>query len=251
VLLDTLRLGLKRWKALPEAERKPGAVKVPGLAKVDARYTRSLPKGGLVLNAYTRILDPDGKKGFVQGSCAFPGRDRAARDHVWLTRAEWQGLVPASPKVGQSFPMPPRIAERLLRFHCLDNTRGEPTYWRREDVRKSALTWTVEAVTPGEVRLKLTGSALLATAPEAAKAARGFDLSLLGYLTYDRARKAIARFDVVVVGDHWGQGVHTRQARPGRKPLGIALELSPGTSPGDLVPPQAARESGGYLPRER
>ncbi len=246
VMLETLRLGLRRWNALPAGERKPGAVKVPALDKVDVRFTRTLPKGGLVLNVSTRILERQ-KKGLVKGSCDSPGGDRAARDHVWLTRADWEGLVPAAPKKGQSFPMPPAIAQRLLRYHFLDNTRGEPPYWGPEQVRKSSLTWTVESVTPAEVRMKLVGSALLATAPKDAE--RGFDLSLLGYLTYDRARKVITRFDAVAIGDHWGDSDLTRGARPGRKPLGIVLELSPGTNPADLVPPQAAREAGEYLPQ--
>src|SRR5262245_14476703 len=61
VMLDTVRLALRRWNALPAEERKPGAVKVPELGKVDARYVRTPPPGGLVLNVFTRILDEDGK----------------------------------------------------------------------------------------------------------------------------------------------------------------------------------------------
>ncbi len=62
-----------------------------------------------------------------------------------------------------------------MRYHFLDNTRSEPPYRGPKVVRKHSLTWTVESVTPAGVRMKLVGSALLATACKAA--ARHFDLS--------------------------------------------------------------------------
>jgi hypothetical protein len=241
VMRETLRQGLARWKGLPAAERKPAAVEVPELTRVDPRYTRTLPAGGLVVKSYTRILDRDGKGALVKGSCDRAGGDRAARDHLWLTREDWQSLVPADPRKGDRFPMPPRLARRLLRFHLLDNTRGEPPSWGDDEVRAQSLTWAVEAVTPAEVRLSLRGTALLATAADPAKARRGFDAALLGHLHYDRSRKVITRLDLLAAGDHWGEGTFTRGARPGRRPLGVAFELSPGKEPADRVPPQAAR----------
>jgi hypothetical protein len=245
-MLQAIRQGLARWKALPASERKPGAVKVPDLAKTDARYTRTPPKGGLIVNVSTRILDLD-KKTFVRGTCRTPGGASAARDHLWLTKTDWQSLIPADATKGKRFEMPAHLAERILRFHLLDNTRGEPNYWQRNQLRKRSLTWIVESVSEKELRLSLEGSALLATDADTAKAARGFDVALRGHLHYDRVRKVITRFDLVAVGEHWGEGTYTRRARPGRKPLGIAFELSPGKAPGDLVPPQGAREVGAYL----
>jgi hypothetical protein len=249
-MLQTFRHALARWKDLPAGQRKPGAIKVPELAKVDPHYARTPPAGGLIANVYTRILDVDRKR-FVRGTCSFPGAALAARDHLWLTKAEWQSLVPADATKGKRFAMPAKIAERILCFHLLDNTRGEPPSWQRDEVRKHSLTWIVESTTAKEIRLRLEGSALLATSADARKAKRGFDVALRGHLLYDRTRKAITRFDLVAVGDHWGEGHFTRNARPGRKPLGIAFELSPNKSPGDRVPPQAAREIGLYLGRYR
>src|SRR5262245_23879956 len=53
VMLETVRQALKRFEALPEVERKAGAVKVPDHGKVDARYARTPPEGGHILRAYT------------------------------------------------------------------------------------------------------------------------------------------------------------------------------------------------------
>src|SRR5262249_12678880 len=122
---------------------------------------------------------------------------------------------------------------------------------QREDVRSRKLTLTVEEVTPATIRLRLDGSALLATDADAAKADRGFDVRLLGHVQYDRAKKTIDRFDVVAVGDHWGQGTYTGGARPARQPLGIASDRAGRKSAADLVPPQAAREIDAYFGRDR
>jgi hypothetical protein len=247
VMRDVLRQGLAKWRRLPAAERRPGAYQYPGLAKSDERYVRTPPPGGLIVNVYTRILDHDEKDGLCRGSCDSPGGDQAARDHLWLTKADWQTLARAATRKGQHFPMPRPLADRLLRFHLVDNTRGEPDFWRPEDVRKAELTWTVEEATPASLRLRLDGSALLATDADPDKAGRGYDVRLLGYLHYDRSKGVLDRFDLLAVGDHWGASTFTPGARPGRKPLGVAMELRRGNDPADLLPPQGARELRAYL----
>src|SRR5262249_27299011 len=136
VMLGVLRDALARWQKLPARERQPGAVQVgKGPGKLDPRYARTPPHGGLILNVFTRILDGD-RGEYARGRCSTRGGERAARDHLWLTRAEWQSLVPAGAKKGQRFAMPQSIAQRILRFHLMDNTRGEPPSWRSEEVRK-------------------------------------------------------------------------------------------------------------------
>jgi len=248
VMRETLKQGLREWQKLPDERRKPSSVKVEDLSKIDAQYARKPPPGGLIVNVYTRILDHD-KDSFCRGTCRTLGGEAAARDHLWLTEAEWRGLIPANPKKGDRTPVPEKVAERILRFHLTDNTRGEPNMWRREEIRSKDLTLTVDDVTPASIRLRLDGSAVLATKADVEKAERGFDVRFLGYIGYDRTKKAIDRFDVVAAGDHWGEGTHTRRARPGKMPLGVAFELSDGKSGADRVPPQAAREVNEYFRR--
>ena len=247
VMRSVAEQALAEFKNLPAEEREPGAVKVPDADKPDPRYHRAPPPGGLVVNVYTRILDHDDKGEFCKGSCKTAGGDQSARDHLWLTKAEWQGLVPKDAKTGDHFPMPAAIARRVARFHTVDNTRGEPPFWSDQEVRKSEMTWTVEEATPAKVRLRLDGSVLVATDADTQKAKRGYDAKLLGYLEYDPAKKEIGRFDLVVLGDFWGDGTYTRGGREGRQPLGIAFELAKGDRPADRVPPQAAREINAYL----
>jgi hypothetical protein len=110
---------------------------------------------------------------------------------------------------------------------------------------------TIEEVTPAVVRLRLDGAALLATSEDAAKADRGFDVRLLGYIRYDREKQVLDRLEIVAVGNHWGEGTYTRRARPGQMPLGVAFELADGRSAADRVPPQAARNLNDYFGRDR
>lgn len=249
VMREVLRKGLAEWHKLPAAERQPGAVKVAELDRTDQRYTRTPPEGVLIVKVYTRILDQDAQGNFCRGSCDFPGGDAAARDHLWLTRDEWQALIPTAAQKGEEHPVPERLFERLLRFHLVDNTRGEPTFWQRGDIRDKKLTMTVEEATDQVVRLRLSGKALLATAVGLTRAERGYDAVLQGVIQYNVRNQAIDRFTLVAVGNHWGRGVYTPGARPGRTPLGIVFELSPGDKPRDRIPPQAARDLGSYLGR--
>jgi hypothetical protein len=245
-----LREGLRQWQALPAAERRPGAVEVGSPGKPDAYYSHTLPPGGLVVNVHTRILDR-GADGLCRGSCRVVGGNLAAHDHLWLTEAEWKSLVPADARAGQSFPVPRRLMMRLFRFHLIDNTRGEPPAWSVKQVRRASMTLTVEEAGPEGLKLRLDGSALLATAADPKRADRGFDVRLLGYLHYDAGKKRLDRFDVVAVGDHWGEGPYTGGARPGRTPLGVAFSLAGGDAPADRVPPQWLREGRVYMEAER
>ena len=244
---EVLQQGLREWKKLSADERKPGAVKVENLGKTDTRYTRTPPPDGLIVNVFTRILDQDSKGALCKGSCKVPGGDAAARDHLWLTREEWQGLFAKDARKGDRRPAPAWLTDRILLYHLVDNTRGEPSFWTKDQVRKQDLTLTVEEAGAKVVRLRLEGTALLATAADPSKAVRGFDARLRGVIEWDPVKKVVERFDLVVLGEHWGEGTYTGNARPGRKPLGVVFELCRGRGAADLVPPQAARGLVEYL----
>jgi len=253
VMRGVLKQALADFKKLPEAQRAPGAIKVEDQAKVDKNYDRKPPKGGLIVNVYTRILDPDpaSKGDYCQGTCDMTGGDRAAHDHLWLTEEDWKALVPLNPKKGETSSMPPKLAMRLLRFHMLDNTRGEPPSWGIKEVRSHSLKLTVTTVTAKEIVLKLDGAALLTTDADPAKAKRGYDVSILATIRYDVDKKTITAFDGVALGLHWGVGPYTGGARPGRTALGIAFALAQGDAPADRVPPQGSRYLRGYLEANR
>jgi hypothetical protein len=244
-----LKRGLDEWKKLPEDQRKPGAVDVPDLEEPDKKYTRTMPENALIVNVFARILEKDSDGVLQCGKASVPGGNAASRDHVWLKEDEWKALIPDQPKAGAEVPLPEHVVNRILRFHLVDNTRGEPSFWKKEEIRSQSLKLTIDSVDEDAIQMKLEGSVQLSTESAESDKARGYDARLLGHIRVDRKARRIDRFDIVAVGDHWGEGTYTRGARPGRTPLGIAFELARGDSPADRAPPQGARDIGGYLAR--
>lgn len=258
---DVTRAELKRALAafarLPAAKRAPGVVRVAEHGPLDARFTRTPPKGGLVVKVNARILDeakPDAlaelTPQFAKGTCSFVGGAMAGRDTLWLDAKDVAELAPAKAEVGFRYELPAVLAGRILRFHLVDFTRGEPPFWKPEEVRRRNLVVSVTAVTPDAIELRLDGEALLCTDADPAKAERGYEVKLLGKLRYQRAAKTFDRFDIAAKGEHWGEGDLTKGARPGRSLLGISFGPVAGEVPADRVPPQAARDLAEYWARE-
>ncbi len=248
---------LDEWKKLPAAEREPGAVKVPDLDpdELDPHFTRILPPGGIVVNTYTRILDhADGSF----ATCAAEANDGSllgllsARDHLWLREEEWKALLEsASAAQGRSVPLPENIAYRVCRFHLVDNTRGEPPLWTREEVRSQTLTIRQTDATREGLHFEIAGKVLLATDPDPAKAKRGYEPEIQGTVVASGDLSKITRFDLLALGNHWGEGTYTGGAREGRNPLGVAFELATGKAIGDDVPPQGISWAPSYYEPHR
>lgn len=245
VMKKVFKDALFKFDKLPEEKRKAGAVKVPDHGRLDPKYTRTPPTDGLIVRVNGRILDEtDG--GYTAGKCEFTGGDMASRDFLWLTKAEVKSLAPPKAKAGDSYPLPAQVAARIARFHLADNTRGEPNFWKADDLRKNDWTLTVTKVTDAGVELRLDGEVLLATKADPTDADRGYTARARGLLRWVPKKNTFDRFDVAVVGDHWGEGTFTKGARPGKSLLGFALTLADPTRPGDTIPPQAIRDEGPY-----
>lgn len=238
---DMMKQALVKFGRLPEAARKPA---IPDPGDPDPNYSRSPPEGGLILKAYTRILDL--KEGeYCKGTCKALGGEKAARDHVWITKDEVKALVPAKAEVGFRYPVPAAVATRLARFHLLDNTRGEPQLWKPEHVRARRMSLVVTGATADAVELRLEGEVILRTDADPAKAERGYEARLFGSLRYRPAKGTFDRFDLTAVGTHWGEHWDTAPARPGRTLLGHSFELAADRG-GDRVAPQAIRGRAEY-----
>jgi hypothetical protein len=247
VMKEVLQDALFKFDRLPEAKRKAGAVTVEDHGRPDPRYSRTPPTGGLIVKAYTRILDYK-NDAYCKGACKTTGGDKAARDHLWLTADEVKSLVPEKAEAGFKYALAPKVAERITRYHLVDNTRGEPFHWTKQEVRSKRFTLTVVSATADAIELRLEGEAVVATDADVEKADRGYEARLLGNLRYVPAKKTFARFDVTAIGTHWGETALTRGAREGKTLLGVSFELA-GDKPGDRVPPQGIRNLDDYYGR--
>ena len=181
----------------------------------DARYAPPLPAGGLVVRVHARVLGgyPPAKDGWQR---IFHGA--ISRDNLWVTRAEHEAL--SRGVVAES------LAQRLARFHLVDNTRGEPPMWKADEVRHMEI---------GLNGNRIEGTVHLATDD----GRRSFRGRLLG--SVERTGDGVTELDVVASGLFRGEGRWTRGAPPGEFPFAVRFSLADGSDTADRIPPQGSR----------
>ncbi len=159
-------------------------------------------------------------------------------DSVWLSRGEWQGLLPQVPTPGLVFAVPRPLALKFARFVLLDGTLGEGTSWEEAAVARAELRVRVRSVDPEAWELELEGHTTCG------RDGFGYDAEVIGWLRYRPATRTMERFDLLAVGDRWGNDPFSEPAPAGRQPLGVLIHLDPREQAGDLLPHAAQRESG-------
>ncbi len=254
-MIPFLQAALKSWAALPEAERKPGAVAVAKTERIDPRRAAlALPPGTLVVRVFNRHLGWDKNElryarpeDFVAGTGKLQAERfaEAHNDFMWLPEKEWQALVPSDLRAGATHSVPVSFALRLFRFH-LDPSRGFSEGAAFTGTRSDAgrLTLTVQEATPEKLVLQLKGSANLKQTGRDEPSL--YEPAVLGYLEYDRKQKSFTRFDLVALGTASGlprdaNGVVT--PRKGAYPLGIAFELVRNPTAAEQLYPRGARDN--------
>ena len=204
-------------RMLQTALQKHQPVKVAAITKglPDARYNPQPPEGGLVVRVTSKILS-----GYEEPENEFRRifQTSLGRDNLWIRADEHTKLAK-----GQ---LPKSLLKRLARYHLVDNTRGEPTMWRENEIEK--------------LEGKITNGQLRATVQlKTAKGDRGYHTQLLGKLEIKNGR--VTRLDLVAKGQFWGEGTYTRNAPKGKFPLAIAFTLADGKDTADTIPPQGSR----------
>jgi hypothetical protein len=117
-------------------------------------------------------------------------------------------------------------------------------------VLSEELQVTIAEVSTNEVRLRLDGSAQLATRDVGSGARKDEpkidDFQLLGHATYDRAKSRFTSFNLIAYSEtgHYDE-IHKKVL-----PLGIAFELSTSESLANLVPPSSYAASYFAIPKE-
>ncbi len=185
------------------------------LGQPDQRFVYSPPEGGLVVRVHSRVLggyeettDP-WKTMFQNGT---------GRDNFWIRKDEHEALVRGE--------LPESLVIRMLRFHFVDNTRGEPPMWKPSEIQTRKLT-LIDGILRGTVHLQSESDD------------REFHAALLGHL--EANGKIVTRLDLVARGNFRGQGRYTRGAPKGDFPLAIAFTIADGNDIADAIPPQGSR----------
>jgi hypothetical protein len=298
-LQQFLEAAVKAFDALPPSELLPGAMQVPERGPLDSRRLVAVapPPGALIVRVYNRQLMHEGKHGFrytvaqdyiaalrdpklgfVSSPTESVDRYREpGNDMMWVTKAEWQAMMPTNPRVGQRVPMPLSLCLRIFRFH-LDPGRGvsEGQNFAGASAAAGKLQLTVEEVSPSAVRLRLDGLVQLEstrdflkgyTSPSNLGPGRSqfnpgspfghglwYKPRLLGYLAYDPRKEVFTRFDMVALGEVHGRPSPENPSAErlgAENPLGIAFELITDRKPADYLPPKGLLNDGGAydLPR--
>src|SRR5262245_57681819 len=141
-----LRAILEKFKQLPPEKRQPRIEDLPGTWK--GKALPQPPARGIILRQYRRVLHKDGK-GELQ-------RQALTHDCLWMTRREWQSLVPERPRVGDSFTAVPFLISRIGAHHAqVVVTAGT---LQLSASPKPGLTFTVEEASSDQIRLRLRGT---------------------------------------------------------------------------------------------
>ena len=208
-----MRHALNRFNAKKE--------KLAGLAKIksassDPNHARSLPDGATVIQVNSRVK----AKIYTKDERRLIFGKATSRDNLWLLEEEKQAL--AAKKIPKS------LFRRMARFHLVDNTRGEPSHWKTDEIKRIRVRFTKKNEFQGTVHL------------ETADKRRGYVASFRGFVEFD-ALGELDRFDVVVRGNHWGKGKWVSYAPRGEFPLLIAFRVADKKDVAYSLPPHGTK----------
>jgi hypothetical protein len=183
----------------------------------EMRPLHEVPKGGLVVRVTSKVL---GGYARTEDSTLKIRQEALGRDHLWVSKDEAERLCTDT--------LPKTLEVRIARFHLVDNTRGEPPFWKEEEIKRLEMSLRKGALS-GAVHL------------ETRSGERGFEGRLLGLVEATGA--TVTRFDLVVKGEFWGEGTYTQGAPKGKFPFAVAFTLSDAQGNERWIPPGGARAS--------
>jgi len=238
---------LANYGRLPKEQRTP-PLEDPAEATPPKRPVPQPPPGGLIIRGYCSFLRRNAK-GTNDRSREYYYKENPDRwaaetqsDLLWLTESEWKSLIPANPKLGDRSDVARAIQKRFYSTIAIDYMDGSVNSLPARD---ATMTLTVQHADGKTILLRLDGYARLGKEFDddlrSQPNSRGSEVRVLGTIAYDRSKGAITRFDVVGVGQAWGNRMNylKREIRLGQYPwmYGIACELVTGDSPQDRIPP--------------
>ena len=215
------RIGRLMKQALDEFEPSSiESVKPIKSAGADPKYSVPPPKNGLILRVHSKVLG--GYEPTENWTSVF--QKAIGRDNVWITADEQAELARCILSGGE---LPRKFAERIARFHLIDNTRGEPPRWTVDEIKSLSLHVDQAGIIHGEVQM------------ETKDGKRGYQAKLVGIAKAEQGR--VSQFDLVCKGQFWGGGPYTGMGPKGKFPLAIALRIADGTDPSDAIAPHGTK----------
>lgn len=200
-VLQTLDTGMAGFRSSPPAKVEIAQEK---------QWAPEPPADATVLRVYSRIRP-------VPQGCD-TSNENLQRDHFWLLAPEVAAL-----RKGE---VPEALTLRLCRFVFVDAIRGEPDFWRGDQIRSRSFKVSGTS---------LTGSFEMQTADGKRGMAGSLELQI------SKSGKVKGFAETI----SWGPGTYTPNPPAGKFPLKFAFIMAPKTR--DTVAPQAAMFGREYL----
>jgi hypothetical protein len=204
----------------------PKEVAALDAGKADRHAAPLPPEGGVVVEVSAKLVEAEWGQTKVERLKMI--RDAIGRDRLWMTKAEVAELARGT--------LPDSLLERIVLYHCIDNTRGVASCWQPGSLKDLSFKTSRQNGT-----LKLEASVRLEDGD------RSFLGTLEGFI--ETRGDALSRFDLLARGRHSQRTIHVGELPLGESTLAIAFTLAaPGES--TKVPPLYSYDLWNYLKTE-
>jgi hypothetical protein len=247
LVFHKLREALETWDRI-KAEGVRFPREGPLNSAVLTRADRSYPKRGLVLKVNTRDLPRDPPEN-GQWTHAWN------QDFAWFSKEEAGQFLPGEVEPDRPRDVPRIVVERLVRFHLLDNVRGQTPPFPVHAIENASLSSRVTTVNGEVVCLRLDGRTRAVQKGkwpihgfedmnQPSDQERGVEMKLLGSARFDQKQARFVGFELVALGTRWGGTQYNcRGDDLAPAPIGAVLSLA-GESRTDRVAPEHFRGYG-------
>jgi hypothetical protein len=156
------------------------------------------------------------------------------RDHLWILENEVQQIGESSHDDGRPFALPSRLVARLVRYHLIDNVRGEPDMWKGNEVKQSNFSARYLGSNSSGKTYELHGE-FSQTKNDNKRGSKG---TLYGRFEIAKEQTKMTNFRAYAQMTAWGESRFTPGAPIGQFPMEIAM-IEANDDVSKVVPPQA------------
>lgn len=212
-------------RALPQFQNRHAQNIQISDALMKEKWSQTPPPGTAVVRVFSRI------RPLPQG--AHDSNNAVGRDHLWIYPSEIDAMIEGAEQ-GGAVELPQTLVARMVRFHLLDNVRGEPDMWKGDEIRQADFTAGARQIGSNRLAVSFAGT----FNQETQNKKRGFQGHIKGELEIDKASKQVVRFRAYGEGKAWGVSRFTPNAPRGQFPLVIAM-IETNDAISKVVPPEA------------
>lgn len=199
-------------------------------AEINEPFSTHPPADAAVIRVFSRIRPVPAGSGKLN--------DSVGRDHMWIFANEVQEILCSD--TDSSFQLPVALTNRMIRFHLIDNVRGEPDMWKKSDVKAS--NFACKLVKDGTNKsYQFVGVFTQLTNDQK----RGLDGKIFGEFEIDSTKHKVIKWRAYATGLAFGRSTFTPGEPKGKFPLSIAM-IETDDEISKIVPPQAVSYGADY-----